>query len=154
MNITCLNNFGDEVSIPADRFVKRPSVYAVFVQGDQVLLCKNRSNGKLWLPGGGVDVGEAVKDALKREVFEELAWRDIEVLEKLGEFQNYFYYQPTDEAMDAQLMFYECECEDMKLPNNEEIHDPEAHDWAWYALDSLKAEDFTNCGEEIITLIK
>lgn len=154
MKITCFNNFGEEVCLPADKFVKRPSVYAVFIDDGQVLLCRNRSNGKLWLPGGGIDEGEELESALKREVFEELGWKGVEVKNKLGQFQNYFYYQPTDEAMDAELMFYACECGDMKLPNNEEINDHEAHDWAWYDFSLLEPQDFTNCGDRIIRLLK
>ena len=51
-----------------------PGVAAVVFQGDCVLLVKRGnepSKGKWGLPGGGVELGEKVKDAIIREVKEE-----------------------------------------------------------------------------------
>ncbi len=42
------------------------------VQADQVLLCRNRKHGNVYLPGGHVDWGEDSKRALAREWREEL----------------------------------------------------------------------------------
>jgi 8-oxo-dGTP diphosphatase len=42
------------------------------VQGGQVLVCRNRKHGNVYLPGGHVDWGEDSKRALEREWREEL----------------------------------------------------------------------------------
>lgn len=55
--------------------VQRLAAYAVITRGDQILLSRLSSRvtqHELWsLPGGGVDHGEAPRDAVVREVYEE-----------------------------------------------------------------------------------
>jgi ADP-ribose pyrophosphatase YjhB (NUDIX family) len=43
--------------------------------GDQVLLVRERSDGKWTLPGGWVDVNDAPSEAVVREIFEESGYR-------------------------------------------------------------------------------
>lgn len=47
---------------------------AVF-KGDQVLLVRERSDGKWTMPGGWVDVNDSPSDAVVREIFEESGYR-------------------------------------------------------------------------------
>ncbi|MCP4523622.1 MAG: NUDIX domain-containing protein [Candidatus Gracilibacteria bacterium] len=50
--------------------VFRPASRLVIIKDEKILLCKM---GKIWgLPGGGIDWGENIKDALERESIEEL----------------------------------------------------------------------------------
>jgi 8-oxo-dGTP pyrophosphatase MutT (NUDIX family) len=50
----------------------RPSVSAVILDPRGRLLLQQRSDGGQWgLPGGSVEIGESVHDAVVREVFEE-----------------------------------------------------------------------------------
>lgn len=51
----------------------RIRVAAVIVENGQVLLVRHEKNGQTYwlLPGGGVDTGETLHEALVREVFEE-----------------------------------------------------------------------------------
>ena len=44
----------------------------VLVHDDSLLLCRNRKRGYSFLPGGHVDFGEPAREALEREVREEL----------------------------------------------------------------------------------
>lgn len=52
-------------------------VAAVIQRGDRFLICRRpdgKNHGGLWeFPGGKVDAGESLEDALKRELHEELA---------------------------------------------------------------------------------
>jgi 8-oxo-dGTP diphosphatase len=52
----------------------RVRVSAVLRWDDQILLCRHEKPGKeYWLlPGGGVNSGESLTDALQRELFEEI----------------------------------------------------------------------------------
>lgn len=55
----------------------RVSVKAKIKQGDKVLLVKE--DGKKWdLPGGGIEHGETIAEALKRELKEEIGLSDFE----------------------------------------------------------------------------
>jgi 8-oxo-dGTP diphosphatase len=51
----------------------RPAIYGVLVQGNDVLLVRapQSSDGVIGFPGGGVELGEAPLDALRREFSEE-----------------------------------------------------------------------------------
>ena len=49
----------------------RPGVAAVIFAGDRVLLQRRDDTGRWGLPGGAVEPGESVRQALVREVREE-----------------------------------------------------------------------------------
>ena len=54
----------------------RPSVSAVIFDGRGQLLLQQRSDGGQWgLPGGSVEIGESIVDAVRREVREETGLR-------------------------------------------------------------------------------
>lgn len=52
--------------------MKNISVFAVLTYNNQIILCRRNYGNFNWtLPGGSIELGECVVDALKREVFEE-----------------------------------------------------------------------------------
>ena len=75
------------------RYAERPGAYAVIRRGGEVLVV--RWEGKLYLPGGGLDAGESTRAALHRECLEETGWR-IRVERRLGAFQRYLYARDLD----------------------------------------------------------
>jgi 8-oxo-dGTP pyrophosphatase MutT (NUDIX family) len=72
------------------------------MRGATVLLLNTRSTGKYQLPGGGVETGERIEDALRREVREETGI-EVEVERFLGFKEDFFYYDPWDEAYHSLL---------------------------------------------------
>ena len=152
--IKCKNNFGENVSLKKEKFKFRPSVYGIIRNQDKICICKNKSNGKIWFPGGGIDIGESITKALLREIDEEAGLKNIKIGRLLGSFENFFYYQPKDEAMHAFLFFYECLTDDKILNTNEQINDDEATDFQWIAINQLRKEDFIDLNEEIFNLLK
>jgi ADP-ribose pyrophosphatase YjhB (NUDIX family) len=63
-------------------------VAAVVLDGEGRILLQRRSDNGLWgLPGGSVEIGEAVRDAIKREVREETGLT-VEVVRLIGVYSN------------------------------------------------------------------
>ena len=67
----CKGSGGMEVEIDSEELSFRPSVYGVIIENAKVLLIKYK-DGIYDIPGGGIDKGEKIKGALKREIFEEV----------------------------------------------------------------------------------
>lgn len=65
-----------------------PAVSAVVLHDEKKILLQERlDNGKWSLPGGNVDPGETVEDAIKREVKEETGF-DVEVKQLVGVYSD------------------------------------------------------------------
>lgn len=78
--------FNDPTAPPANSLV--PSVTAIITDGDGRLLLVHKSDNDLWaLPGGGVDVGESISQAVVREVKEETGL-DVEASGVVGLYTN------------------------------------------------------------------
>ena len=105
--INCLNNFGNYEDIPVGKFIFRPSAYGFVVNDNQIITLTNKSNGKLWFPGGGIEVGEKLEDGLIREILEETGLK-VKINKLVLVKENFFYYKPLDEAYHAFLFFYLC----------------------------------------------
>ena len=152
--IRCKNNYGRFVELPKSKFEKRPCVYAILRNNGKILVCKTKSTGKLWFPGGGVDEGETHTQALARECTEEAGITNIEIKCLIYDVQNYFYYEPDDLAMDAHLFFYECSTKQTALKKNYEIDDEEAVDFKWVEVNEINKSDLNDLNEEIYKILQ
>ena len=85
---------------PDIKYTPRPGAYAVIV-GNRGLLITHQAapDHEFQLPGGGVDPGESLQQALHREVLEETGWR-IELVRKITTYQRHVYMPEYD--MNAQ----------------------------------------------------
>lgn len=140
--------------LPVEKFNFRPSVYGIIKNGDEYCICRNKSNGKIWFPGGAVEKGESLKEALLREIEEEAGLKDVQVGQFLGYCENYFYYEPGDEAMQAYLFFFACTTENSRLNTNSEIDDREVTDFTWVSKDEIRTNDISGKGSEIMAMIQ
>ena len=146
--IHCKNNFGDYLDLPLEKFRFRPSVYGFIVQDGKIVTMRNKSDGKLWFPGGGIEIGEKLEEALKREVQEETGLK-IKV-QKLALFQeNFFYYQPEDDAYHAFLFFYFCQPLSTTLLKDEVVDDIESKEPRWTPLEDITPDRISDLGEPI-----
>lgn len=68
----------------------RIGVRAILKHKDQYVLIHNQAIDLYTLPGGGVETGESLEDALKREVLEETGF-SIKNIEKTLTLREYFY---------------------------------------------------------------
>jgi 8-oxo-dGTP diphosphatase len=87
--------------------VYRFSVHAViFNEQGQVLLLKQSYGDNRWgLPGGGVEPGETIYDAVKRECFEELG---VPVI--IEAFTGLYYHS----EFNSQVGIFRCSIEDLR----------------------------------------
>lgn len=150
--ISCKNNFDQIVHLPKDKFIFRPSVYGVVFNKGKVLLVRNKSNGKYWFPGGGAEIGEKLDEALKRELKEETNLK-INIGELLLFKENFFYYQPLDEAYHAFLFFFLCHPTN-KFDSNYICDDLESEKPQWISIDQIKEEDLSDLKEDLYKMLQ
>ena len=150
--IECRTLFNQTKFVPAESLIQRPSVYGIILHEHQILLGKARSTQKYVLPGGGIEKGEAMDAALKREVWEETG---VEV--EVGEFLHFqtdlFYYDPLDLAFHGFLFFYQCKALTTALnppeyPPEEDLDFP-----LWADIEQLQVDSFQGHGEMTLELI-
>lgn len=151
-NIECKNNFGKLVSVPLEKFFFRPSVYGLIVDGEKIVTLRNKGNGKIWFPGGGVEIGEKIDEALKREIKEETGL-DVEIGKMVLFKENFFYYQPLDEAYHAFLLFFVCGVKNKKIIPDDKVDDLESKNPRWTEISSIKKEDIGDLGEDLYRTI-
>jgi 8-oxo-dGTP pyrophosphatase MutT (NUDIX family) len=138
--------------LPRSRLVLRPSAYAVLRNDGSAALVTNRLSGRYYFPGGGVEPGERITDGLQREVKEE-AGIEVEV-GRLAHFaEDFFYYDPLDQAFHALQFYFVCRPRSLALSEQFQTDDGE-HDPRWVDVDGLTAEDFHNHGERLLSLLR
>ncbi len=141
------------VSVSKDKFFFRPSVYGLIVDDGQIVTMTNKGNGKLWFPGGGMEVGEKMDEALKREIKEETGL-DVTIGQMVLFKENFFYYQPLDEAYHAFLFFFVCRVVgSSKLIADSEVDDLESGKPRWTRIDSIKVQDIGDLQDDLYGVI-
>lgn len=150
--IKCKNNFGEIVEVPKEKFFFRPSAYGIILHKDKIVTLTNKSNGKIWFPGGGVEIGEKIEEGLRREIIEETGL-NIVVKKLMLAKENFFYYQPLDEAYHAFLFFYLCEPLTRKLILDDQVDDLESKKPRWTAIGKIKKEDLNDLNDDLFFII-
>lgn len=84
----------------------RPAARAIIISEDEILLLKDLSLNKpdYGAPGGGIEFGERARDALKREMQEEIGV-DLPIDRFLGCFEQSFYHERLGQLHDLSLYF-------------------------------------------------
>lgn len=151
--VECDTLLGGRKQIPREKFAFRPSVYAIVVHEGKVLLLTNRETGRYALPGGGIEIGERIEDALKREVQEEAGIK-VEV-ERFAHFEEYFFYiDPIDAALQMFLVFYFCTPLTFELSKDDEVIDEGDEKPRWVEIASLSETQFQSQGRVLMELLK
>jgi len=151
--ITCNAFLGGTKQLARDRLQFRPAVYGLIIDQDRIMLVNTIVSNRYSLPGGGVEIGELVEDALKREVREETGL-EIEVGRFAGFKEDFFYYDPADLAFHSFLFYYYCRPLTFQFAVKEEIDDYSVDQPQWVEMKSLKLEDFHDHGELTLQLLK
>lgn len=114
----------------ADQRYPEPTVGALIFnrEGKLFLMCSHKWKGKWVVPGGHIELGERMEDALRREVREEtnLDIYDIEFIC----FQEFVYDDRFWKPSHFIFFDYACRTDSTDVKLNEE-----AEEYAWVALD-------------------
>jgi 8-oxo-dGTP pyrophosphatase MutT (NUDIX family) len=152
-NITCITLYGKKKKLPQSAYYFRPSVYAFIVHDGSIVTVRMKSTGKYAFPGGGVEDEGDNELALHREVREEAG---IEIyIEKFVYFrENYFYYNPTDEAINGYMYFYLCRAKSYDLAKDGEVDDYEAESPAWTKITDITEENIQGPEIGVLPILK
>ena len=115
-------------------------VYALIIEDDNILISKELIKGKIVLkfPGGGVEYGEGIVDALQREANEELS----QELEEITHFYTTDFFQESSFRKSDQLIsiYYTAKLSTLLLNKvNKPIQDQPL--FIWKNIQELKVDD-------------
>ncbi|WP_107039178.1 NUDIX domain-containing protein [Brumimicrobium mesophilum] len=123
-------------------------VYGILINSkNEVLLSDERRFGKEFtkFPGGGLELGEGLKDCLKREFQEELHLEiEVQELIYLTDFYQKSAFHKDDQIISV---YYSVSAHDLgiipvkEIPFDFEVNAIEAH--RWKRVEDLKDEDLT-----------
>jgi 8-oxo-dGTP pyrophosphatase MutT (NUDIX family) len=126
---------------PGQEVSKRNGVFAALVVNNHILLTwpSHRKDCVPELPGGGIDDGEELREALIREVVEETTVR-ITDLDPVNEFRQQigFYSDKNAEFWDYEQTYWLIEGDGLEALYSQEIYKPEDASVArWVSLEEL-----------------
>lgn len=150
--IECTSITGAKKSFPKDRLNLRVAVYGLILNQGKVLLVGSRHNQKLFPPGGGVETGEPMREALLREVKEETGL-EVEIQKFVDFKETFFYYDPLDAALHNFAFFFLCRPKHTDLIANDQIKDADAENPRWVDIKALKKEDLNAPADELFDFI-
>lgn len=103
--IICRDIRGKKIKVPIGKLTFRPSVYGVVIEKGKVLLSKQWDGYDF--PGGGVELGESVEEALVREYFEETGFQ-VRVGRIINCESDFFKLPLSGKYVQSILMYYQC----------------------------------------------
>ncbi len=136
--------------------VVRPGVAAVIFEAGRVLLQRRDDTGRWGLPGGGVEPGESVRQAVVREVREETGL-DVEPLRLIGVYSDPAHHQimtyPDGNVIHYVSVVFECAVRGGILTCNEESlelgwFDPAALPPDMMSISTIRITDALACRVE------
>ncbi len=113
----------------------RPGVAAVVFGPDGVLLQRRDDNGQWGLPGGGVDPGESVTEAVAREVREETGL-EVRPLRLIGVYSMPEHGQVITYP-DGNVIHYVSSCFECTVTGGTLAAGPESLDVGWFEPTAL-----------------
>jgi 8-oxo-dGTP diphosphatase len=136
-----LSMYGQRKLVPRESVRFRPMVHGIITHENQLLVIRTRILGKLDLPGGGIEIGEKMTDALQREVKEE-AGITVEVGRFFHTVEDFRYDDRTADAYHLFLFYFRCTPNSLEVFSDEEIQESEVDKLEWLPLDDIQASDF------------
>ncbi len=150
--VACRSVYGKTVHVPRQRLIFRPSVYAAILVDGCALLVHAHSTGKFMFPGGGVEPGERLEEALRREVREETGL-EVEVGRFAAFQEEFLYYDPGDVAYHCYLFYYHCRPLTEGVTSQYQLQGEEAERPEWVPLSKLRVEQIQSQAELYLSIL-
>lgn len=137
----------NSISKELNRFNLR--VYGVYIKEGAILLSDEHRFGKKMtkLPGGGLEFGEGIEDALKREWMEELQTKiRVEEIIYVNPFLQISSFNPSHQVI---CLYYKVNLlQELQVPISEKAYDfpingEDQQSFRWKKLEQLVEADFT-----------
>lgn len=112
------NTIVEEGIIVNDKLKERITVRAVIFKDSKVLMLYSDTFDDYIFPGGGIKYNETHIDALKREVYEELGVKKIEIVHELGYTEEIRYgINNSNSTYNQKSFYYICKIDSIGKPN-------------------------------------
>lgn len=140
-----INNELHEVNEYELRF--RPSAYGILIEDNEILLTRQYVGYEF--PGGGIEIGETIQDAVKREFFEETGL-DVEVCELIHCETSFFHpghsKKYVNEFWNCPLIYFTVKkiSGELSIDNFDEEEKEYAKMAEWIKLSDVKNTRFIN----------
>ena len=141
--VTCRMIDGQKIEVLVDELSFRPSVYGVIIKDGKVLLVPQWDGYDF--PGGGVDLGELVKDTLIREVKEETGL-DITPGQIVHAEDDFFFHPHRHTPLQTPMLYFLCEVTEGELSTDgfSETEKEYAKKAEWVPLEAVSGLKFYN----------
>lgn len=151
--ILCRNIKGEEFIVPKESLIFRPSVYAVIINDGKILLSKQWDGYDF--PGGGIEKGETIADALKREVKEETGL-EAKIGRIITAENSFFRSSYSTNCFQSVLLYYLAEVTGGELST--EFFDQHEREYAslaeWFDLGKIETIKFYNSIDSLAVIKK
>lgn len=126
-----------------------PTVGAVIFNPEgKILLCKSQKwNNKYVLPGGHIELGEKMEDALRREILEETGLNVYDI-ELIG-LEECIYNNSFHEKKHFIFIDYQCKTDSYDVILNEE-----SQEYRWVALDEIESYNLNSFTKKLLMQLK
>lgn len=128
-------------------------IVGAFIQNEkgEILLVRSyKWGGKAWtVPGGHVEVGETIAQALKREAKEEVGL----TVDDIGIFAVFDAISPKLFFKKRHFIFFECQCT-TKKPEDLRIDNKEIQEAQWFSLNQALTLELESFARRALTLLQ
>lgn len=141
MMIECNTLFGKKKMIPKDKLYFRPSAYGIIEHQGKLLVVQTTTTKKFVFPGGGTEIHETLEQSALREIKEE-AGINAEIIKFFSYYENFFYYDPLDNACHGLCFFFICKPLTFQLLEKSDPEDVDAEKPLWVDITSTQKKAF------------
>ena len=151
--VSCTDIHGNSVDIAREKLTFRPSAYGLIINDGHLLVSTMRQTGRYTLPGGAMECGETILDAIRRETHEECG---IEVdIQNIHSFTEFFgYYNPGDRAWHVHAFFAIGSPKSLVVTDANNVADDDSEKPHWVPIHDLAEDQFQIFGKEIMNILR